>query len=77
MLLLIPDLLRFCFTHLSFPGADINTQASDKASALYEASKNGHEKIVEFLLSQGADANKTNKDGFLPIHMASKKGYYE
>uniref|UniRef100_A0A670YBB4 Ankyrin repeat and SOCS box containing 2 n=1 Tax=Pseudonaja textilis TaxID=8673 RepID=A0A670YBB4_PSETE len=58
-------------------GADINTQASDKASALYEASKNGHEKIVEFLLSQGADANKTNKDGFLPIHVASKKGYYE
>uniref|UniRef100_A0A670YDH6 Ankyrin repeat and SOCS box containing 2 n=1 Tax=Pseudonaja textilis TaxID=8673 RepID=A0A670YDH6_PSETE len=77
VLLLIPDLLRFYFTHLSFSGADINTQASDKASALYEASKNGHEKIVEFLLSQGADANKTNKDGFLPIHVASKKGYYE
>ena len=56
------------------PGADINTQASDSASALYEACKNGHEEVVEFLLSQGADANKTNKDGMLPLHIASKKG---
>lgn len=58
------------------PGADINTQASDSASALYEACKNGHEEVVEFLLSQGADANKTNKDGMLPLHIASKKGNY-
>lgn len=58
-------------------GADINTQASDSASALYEACKNGHEKVVEFLLSQGADANKANKDGLLPLHIASKKGNYE
>lgn len=42
----------------------------------YEACKNGHEEVVEFLLSQGADANKTNKDGMLPLHIASKKGNY-
>ncbi|XP_033029292.1 ankyrin repeat and SOCS box protein 2 [Lacerta agilis] len=66
-----------CFIFLSFAGADINTQASDKASALFEACKNGHDEIVEFLLSQGADANKTNKNGLLPIHVASKRGYYE
>lgn len=58
------------------PGADINTQASDSASALYEACKNEHEDVVEFLLSQGADANKANKDGLLPLHVASKKGNY-
>lgn len=60
----------------SSPGADINTQASDSASALYEACKNEHELVVEFLLSQGADANKANKDGMLPLHVASKKGNY-
>lgn len=60
----------------SSPGADINTQASDSASALYEACKNEHEDVVEFLLSQGADANKANKDGLLPLHIASKKGNY-
>lgn len=58
------------------PGADINTQASDSASALYEACKNEHELVVEFLLLQGADANKANKDGMLPLHVASKKGNY-
>lgn len=58
------------------PGADINTQASDGASALYEACKNEHQLVVEFLLSQGADANKANKDGMLPLHIASKKGNY-
>lgn len=57
-------------------GADINTQASDSASALYEACKNEHESVVEFLLSQGADANKANKDGMLPLHIASRKGNY-
>lgn len=60
----------------SLPGADINTQASDSASALYEACKNEHQLVVEFLLSQGADANKANKDGMLPLHVASKKGNY-
>lgn len=61
----------------SFLGADINTQASDNASALYEACKNGHTHIVEFLLTQGADANKANKDGLLPLHIAAKKGICE
>ena len=63
-------------TASSCPGADINTQASDSASALYEACKNVHESVVEFLLSQGADANKANKDGMLPLHIASRKGNY-
>lgn len=32
--------------------------------------------MVEFLLSQGADANKANKDSMLPLHIASRKGNY-
>lgn len=66
-----PDLWLSVFF---WPGADINTQASDSASALYEACKNQHEEVVAFLLSQGADANKADKDGMLPLHVASKKG---
>lgn len=57
------------------PGADINTQAADGATALYEAAKNGHQQIVELLLSQNADANKPGKKGLLPIHIATQKGY--
>lgn len=56
------------------PGADINSQAADGATALYEACKNGHVEIVEFLLSQKADANKPGKTGLLPIHIAAQRG---
>lgn len=55
-------------------GADLNSQATDGATALYEACKNGHEDIVEFLLSQNADANKPGKTGLMPIHIAAQRG---
>lgn len=55
-------------------GADLNSQATDGATALYEACKNGHDDIVEFLLSQNADANKAGKTGLLPIHIAAQRG---
>lgn len=55
-------------------GADINSQAADGATALYEAAKNEHQDIVEFLISQKADANKPGKTGLLPLHMASQTG---
>ncbi len=55
-------------------GADLNSQAADGATALYEACKNGHENIVKFLLSQNADANKPGKTGLLPIHIAAQRG---
>lgn len=55
-------------------GADINSQAADGATALYEAAKNGHEEIVEFLLSQNANANIPGKTGLLPLHVAAQRG---
>lgn len=61
--------------YLFSAGADINTQAADGATALYEAAKNGHEEIIELLLSQNADANKPGKKGLLPLHVAAQKGH--
>lgn len=55
-------------------GADINSQATDGATALYEATKNGHEQIVKLLISQNADANKPEKRGLLPLHIAAQRG---
>lgn len=55
-------------------GADINSQAADGATALYEAAKNEHQGIVEFLISQRADANKPGKTGLLPLHVAAQTG---
>lgn len=73
----MPPAVQWChFRSLSClpAGADINSQATDGATALYEAAKNGHEEIVELLLSQNADANKPGKTGLLPLHIAAQRG---
>ena len=59
------------------PGADINMQTCDGATALYEASKDGHREIVELLLSHNTDANKPTKTGLLPLHIAAQYGHHE
>ncbi|KPP60385.1 hypothetical protein Z043_121623, partial [Scleropages formosus] len=56
------------------PGADVNSQAGDGATALYEACKNAHEEVVKVLLSQNADANIAAKGGLLPLHIAAQRG---
>uniref|UniRef100_A0A3B3UGB7 Ankyrin repeat and SOCS box containing 2 n=1 Tax=Poecilia latipinna TaxID=48699 RepID=A0A3B3UGB7_9TELE len=63
-------------SHLDTPtiSADVNTQADDGATALYEAAKMGHQEVVQMLLSQKADANKPGKTGMLPLHIAAQRG---
>lgn len=55
-------------------GADVNGEAKDGATALYEACRNHHSDIAEVLLSQSADANRPGKDGLLPLHVAARHG---
>lgn len=55
--------------------ADPNLRASDNASALHWASRNGNLEIVNMLVAAGADLNarrRTDRDGDgpAPIHMA-------
>ncbi|KAM6954026.1 ankyrin repeat and SOCS box protein 2-like [Aplochiton taeniatus] len=57
-----------------FKGADVNGQAEDGATPLYEACKHNHEATVETLLSLRADANRGTKTGLLPIHVAARRG---
>lgn len=58
-----------------FSGADINGQAGDGASPLFEACKNGHDSVVQELLSLEADANRATKSGLLPLHVAVQNGH--
>lgn len=58
-------------------GADVNTQACDGVTALYEASKNGHREAVSMLLSKNADANKATTAGLLPLHAAAQHGDHQ
>jgi ankyrin repeat protein len=52
-------------------GADIT---SCNKWAVQLASKNGHLKVVQWLVSQGANIRACNN---LPLHLASKNGHYE
>lgn len=62
---------------LCIVGVDMNCQACDGATPLYEASKNGHKEVVELLLSHKADVNRATKSGLLPLHIAVQKGHFE
>lgn len=37
----------------------------------------GFDKIVDFLLKSGANPNQANKDGVLPLNIATKNGNFK
>lgn len=59
------------------PGADVNFHMSDGATALFEASKNGHSGVVKLLLAHEANANRATKKQLLPLHIAAQHGHLE
>ncbi|XP_061114572.1 dynein axonemal heavy chain 12-like isoform X2 [Conger conger] len=56
-------------------GAQVNAQAQDSASVLFEAAGSGNPDIITLLLEYGADANLPNRTGHLPIHRAAHRGH--
>jgi uncharacterized protein len=44
-------------------------------SLLYHAAVNGHQGIVDLLLSRGCEANVQNPDGYTPLHAAALHGF--
>ena len=56
-------------------GADIDHQNRGGATALYGASQNGHEEIVQALLARGAEIDHQAKNGETPLYLASQNGH--
>eukprot|EP00957_Ditylum_brightwellii_P060097 4563924-Ditylum_brightwellii.AAC.1 len=44
---------------------------------LHIAAREGHKKVVEVLLSHGADVNNATNSGWKPIHFAAREGHKE
>nr|XP_055041069.1 dynein axonemal heavy chain 12 isoform X3 [Misgurnus anguillicaudatus] len=58
-------------------GADVESQAQDSATILFEASASGNPDVISLLLEYGADANVPRHTGHLPIHRAAHRGHQE
>ncbi len=56
-------------------GADVESQAQDHASILFEASASGNPDVISLLLEYGADANIPKHTGHLPIHRVAHRGH--
>ena len=46
-------------------------------TSLHNASVGRHTEVVCYLLEQGADRDKANKDGFTPLHQAAANGFFD
>lgn len=57
-------------------GGDVNAQAPNGDSVLYDAAGSGNPDCIEFLLQHGADPNIANLCLQLPIHCAAYEGHY-
>lgn len=58
-------------------GADVNTRNSEQSSPLISAASWGHANIVEYLLSQGAEINFIDKNGWSALGEAFRSGKQE
>ena len=57
--------------------ADINVEGGCYGSALTAASAGGYKKLVEMLLSKGANVNAKNSSGRARLHWAAENGRHE
>ena len=48
-------------------GKDINVQDADGRIGLHLSAHEGHLPVVEFLVSEGADVNAKNNEGYTPL----------
>jgi ankyrin repeat protein len=62
--------MKFLTTVLSDDKLDVVSEKYKATPAIIAAEKN-HAEILEMLLKSGADANKSNHDGYSPIHFAA------
>lgn len=58
-------------------GADVNGRVStgNLVTPLHNATSRGHEKVVAYLLDQGADISARNNIGETPLHLAIRHNF--
>lgn len=71
------SLMDECFLLSSLcEGADVNAQAPNGDSVLYDAAGSGNPDCIDILLQHGANPNHRNLSSQLPIHHAALEGHY-
>lgn len=64
------------FSASASEGADVNAQAPNGDSILYDAAGSGNPGCIDILLQHGANPNVCNLSSQLPIHHAAYEGHY-